>query len=105
MGQFMRLTIAAMCIASTLIAPAAQAGPWDRGGYGHREGWSRHGENRHEPRRRGRNVAGAVAAGAALGLIGGAIIASQAQREREQAQREREAAYAYGRRAPSPYGY
>lgn len=77
-----------------LGAPAAEAGPWHGHGYGPRAGYGYHGGYRHYGARRGRNVAGAVAAGAALGIIGGAIIASQAQ----QARREREAAAAY-------YGY
>jgi hypothetical protein len=99
MSMFTRSALAALCLGSMLAAPAAQAGPWGRDGYGPRGAYGYRGGYWQGGHRHGHNVAGAVAAGAALGIVGGAIIASQARRDRDAA-----AAAYYG--SPSPYyGY
>lgn len=106
MMKLVRSTATAVCAGVMLATTAVQAEPWGRPGYGGpNPGYGAYVARRQIERhrdRRDRKVAGAVAAGAALGLIGGAIVASQVQ----QAQRERDAAAAYyGRRDPSYYGY
>ena len=106
MMRLARSAAAAACAGAMLASTVAQAEPWGRSGYGGpNAGYgayvARRQVERHRDRRDGK-IAGALAAGAALGLIGGAIVASQAQ----QAQRERDAAAAYyGGRNPSYYGY
>src|SRR3954467_620711 len=87
---------------SVLIAPAAEARPGYRGGgYGYHGGYGYRGGYRHYGYRRGPGVGGALAAGAALGLIGGAIAASQAPRYYYPAP-----AYGYGYYGGGPYyGY
>lgn len=97
MTKFTRYGFAVLLAGSLVGAPAAQAGPWSgggyRGGFERHHGYGRHNAYRRHEHRRGRNVAGAIAAGAALGLIGAAIAASRAK----EAQRERDAAaWRYG---------
>ncbi len=72
--------LAAAFAGSVLIAPCAEARPGYRGGYGYHGGYGYRGGYRHYGYRRGPGVGGALAAGAALGIIGGAIAASQAPR-------------------------
>lgn len=97
------LALSAVAVAlagSLLAAPAAEARPGYRGGgHGyHGGGYAYRGGYRGYGHRRGPGVGGALAAGAALGIIGGAIAASQAPRYYEPAP-----AYGY---APAPaYGY
>ncbi|GJD53755.1 hypothetical protein OPKNFCMD_6533 [Methylobacterium crusticola] len=88
---------------SLLVAPAAEARPGYRGG-GYHGGYAYRGGYRGGYRpygyRRGPGVGGALAAGAALGIIGGAIAASQAPRYDYPAP-----AYGYDGPGPSYYGY
>ncbi|MGU3422986.1 hypothetical protein [Methylobacterium sp. D54C] len=74
MKKLARCTIAALCAGSLFAASTAQASP--RHAHGRGDGLGRPGGYWQYSPRRGRKVAGAVAAGAALGVIGGAIIAS-----------------------------
>ena len=86
---------AAAFVGSLLVAPSAEARPGYRGGY--HGGYAYRG-HRHYGYRRGPGVGGALAAGAALGIIGGAIAASQAPRYYAPAP-------AYGYYGPGPYYY
>ncbi len=83
------LALSAVAVAlagSLLAAPAAEARPGYRGGHGyHGGGLCLRGGYRGYGHRRGPGVGGALAAGAALGIIGGAIAASQAPRYYEPA--------------------
>jgi hypothetical protein len=84
-----KLAISALAAAfagTLLTASVAEARPGYRGGYGgyhggyaYRGGYGGYGGYR-GGYRRGPGIGGALAAGAALGIIGGAIAASQAPR-------------------------
>src|SRR3954470_8962211 len=99
MKRLVLSAVAATFAASLLAVPAAEARPGYRGGY---HGGSAYGGGgyRHYGYRRGPGVGGALAAGAALGIIGGAIAASQAPRYDYPAP-----AYGYYGPAPGYYGY
>lgn len=84
--------LAATVAGSLLLAPTADARPGYRGGYGYHAGYG----YRHYGYRRGPGIGGALAAGAALGIIGGAIAASQAPRYYPAP------AYGYGYYGPAP---
>jgi hypothetical protein len=93
MKKFAITALTAVFAGSLLTASIAEARPGWRGGYGgYRVGYYGGGY------RRGPGIGGALAAGAAIGIIGGAIAASQGPRY----------AYPYGY-APAygyaPYGY
>ncbi len=92
--------LAATVAGSLLVASAAEARPGYRGYHGGYHGGYGHRGYRGYGYRRGPNVGGALAAGAALGIIGGAIAASQAPRYYYPAP-----AYGYYGPGPSYYGY
>ncbi|GJD66935.1 hypothetical protein [Methylobacterium frigidaeris] len=99
MKRLVLSAVAATFTVSLFAAPTAEARPGYRGGY-HGGYAYRGGGYRHYGYRRGPGVGGALAAGAALGIIGGAIAASQAPRYYYPAP-----AYGYYGPGPGYYGY
>ncbi|MFC6046589.1 hypothetical protein ACFPYM_01925 [Methylobacterium hispanicum] len=91
-------TLATAVAGSLLLSSAAEARPGYRGGgyYGGHGGYARqggYGGYRHYGHRRGGKIGGDLAAGAFLGILGGAIAASQAP------------SYGYGYAPSYGYGY